>query len=206
MQDGTDNEEDTDVDDLIELKGLGLIGWWKFPQNLQRCPTNKCEAAFKSRRAILAHYRAKHAPECFLCPICGKPVHAPYLAQAVKHFQNTHKNTDIPAEFSAMISNNKEEDDVVELKGAGQITKWRFPQNTTVCPAHNCSLDSGFRSQAISHFRRKHAKDHIFCELCDKIVGAKNSDTFVQHYNTLHPDAKLPDFLEKTYFLEVLII
>lgn len=133
---------------------------------------------------------------------------------AVKHFQRVHDNK-IPTEFDAIISNDKnasvndkennEEDDLIQLKGCDQITFWRFPQ-TTSCPAHLCKFDNGLRSLAINHFRRKHAKDHIFCDLCDKAVGAKCLDTFLKHYEVVHPNAELPDYFKKSHLLEVLFL
>lgn len=197
LQDETDEE---DVDDLIELRGLGMIRLWRFPRNINRCPVSRCNAAFKSRSDILAHYRTLHAPNYILCPVCSVPVSAPYPSYVIKHFQNAHKDMEIPAEFNVMIANdnqNNEDDDLIELKGAGQVTYFRFPQNTTCCPARNCSLNSGYRSRAIAHYKRKHANDYIWCEQCARPVGAKCLDTFLQHYNTIHPDIELPEYLKK---------
>lgn len=177
-----------------------MVGLWRFPRNINRCPTARCNAAFKSRSAILAHYRAVHAPCSILCPVCIKPIYATYPSNVVRHFRNIHENMEIPAEFDVIIANdnqNNEEDDLIELKGGGQITFFRFPENTTVCPARGCSLDSGFRSRAIAHYTRKHAKDSIFCELCNHVVSAKCLDTFLQHYRTIHSDVDLPAFLRK---------
>lgn len=112
---------------------------------------------------------------------------------------------EIPVEFNVTSNDKKatandketnEKDDLIELKGGGSITIYRFPQ-TTSCPARGCTLDSGFRSRAIDHFRRKHANDHVFCVECDKIIGAKSLDTFVSHYKNIHPNAELPDYLKK---------
>lgn len=177
-----------------------MTGLWRFPRNVSRCPTKGCNAAFKSRSAILDHYRAVHAPNNILCPTCSAPINAPYPGYVVKHFQNVHANMEIPAEFNVMISNdneNNEDDDLIELRGGGQITFFRFPQNTTVCPARGCSLDSGFRSRAIAHYKRKHAKEFIYCDPCGRPVGAKSIDTYFQHYNKVHPNVDLPQFLKK---------
>lgn len=76
------------------------------------------------------------------------------------------------------------------------ITVWRFP-DTTRCPAYNCKMEYGLRSTTIQHYKRKHAKDHIFCGLCDRPVGAKTLSTFVQHYNNIHPTAQLPEYLKE---------
>lgn len=186
------------MDDLIELKGRGMIGLWRFPKNVTGCPSNGCHAQFKTRSAILAHYRAVHAPVNILCPACNKPVQAKHASSVVQHFRYAHKHMDIPAEFDVTNDNEADDDDdVIQLNGCGQVTFFRFPQNTTCCPAYNCSVDSGFRSRAIAHYKRMHAKDHIFCTLCQKPVGAKWRHTLLKHYNTIHPNIDLPEFLKK---------
>lgn len=116
LQDDADEDvNDDQIDDLIELNGLDMVGFWRFP-NVNRCPTKQCSAVFKSRSDILAHYRNKHAPNSFLCSLCEKPIYALSLSQALKHFQSAHANVEIPPEFKALIS-NVDEDDMIELKG-----------------------------------------------------------------------------------------
>lgn len=196
MQD--EETDDEEIDDLIELKGLGLVGLWQFPKNINRCPSKGCKVVFKSRSALLAHYRSIHAPNNVLCPICQKPFQATYPSNVYQHFLHNHKNMEIPTEFNAVMSTgneNNEEDDLIQLSGCGQSTFFRFP-NTTRCPIYNCPVDSGFRSRAIAHYKRKHAKDSIFCEECKKPVGAKCLNTFHTHYTEYHPNAELPAFLK----------
>lgn len=109
---------------------------------------------------------------------------------------------EIPAEFNAVMSHvndNNDEDDLIRLTGCGQSTSFRFP-NTTRCPIYNCSVDSGYRSRAIAHYKRKHAKDSIFCEECQKPVSAKSLHTFLKHYNEIHPNAELPQFLKNQQY------
>lgn len=107
---------DKDSDDLIELNGLNMTSVWQFPKNINRCPSRNCIAAFKSRSDLLAHYRLAHAPNNFLCPGCEKPICAANIFQVFKHFQNAHKNMEIPPEFTALIPQN-EEDDLIQLNG-----------------------------------------------------------------------------------------
>lgn len=175
-----------------------MVGLWQFPKNINRCPSKGCSVVYKSRSALVAHYRSTHAPINVLCPICQKPFQATYPTNVFQHFKHNHKNVRIPAELNALMPNvneNNEEDDLIQLSGCGQITTFRFP-NTTRCPAYNCKVDSGFRARAIAHYKRKHAKDHIFCDECQRPVGVKCVDFLLTHYTVNHPNAELPEFLK----------
>lgn len=188
---------------MIELRGLGLVGLWQFPKNISRCITKGCNAAYKSRSDLVAHYRSVHAPRNVLCPICQKPFQATHPSCVYKHFRSNHKDMAIPAEFTAVMSNHNEsdeEDDLIQLTGCGQKTSFRFPTNTTRCPIYSCHADFGYRSEAIAHYKRKHTKDSIFCEECHKAISAKSLFSFRQHYTVHHPNADLPEFLKTQQF------
>lgn len=97
-----------------------------------------------------------------------------------------------------LLQNNNGEDDVVTLSGGGHITQWNFP-DTTLCPVMNCRLRFQNRSQAIEHYREKHAKFAILCSICDKPIRVDtNKNGFIYHYRATHPNHPLPFDFEST--------
>lgn len=89
-----------------------------------------------------------------------------------------------------------EESDLITLKGLGQETQWRFPNDLTRCPMYTCRKEFGIRDAAIDHFKYQHIKNAVYCEVCDKPVGAKCRYTFEAHYKNLHPNVDPPEFLK----------
>lgn len=85
---------------------------------------------------------------------------------------------------------------MITLTGFGQIAQWQFPKNTTRCPVSNCRVERGFRSLAIDHYRKRHAKNFILCGLCNKPIPAKSIYGVILHYKKIHPNVtQLPSFL-----------
>lgn len=48
------------------------------------------------------------------------------------------------------------------------------------------------RSHTIIHYKRQHAKKAILCDLCNKPIAAHSANTFILHYQRLHPFKRLP--------------
>lgn len=83
--------------------------------------------------------------------------------------------------------------DLLTLSGCGYITKWRFPQDLKNCPVLRCrKLDFPSRSDAIAHYKLKHAKDAILCHPCNKPISAPHRQGFKLHNDSMHPNIKDP--------------
>lgn len=99
-----------------------------------------------------------------------------------------------------------EKNDLITLKGCSQITHWRFPQNITYCPVPLCKLMFGIRSDAIFHYRKKHADHAILCQICEKPIATKSPCNFVRHYRRVHPGMQVPfgfgDQIESTVCIQ----
>lgn len=78
---------------------------------------------------------------------------------------------------------------MIELKGCGQITKWRFPKDAKDCPALRCGFSFSTHSAARNHYKNVHAKHTICCPACEKPIVAAN---FQKHYKRLHPELQMP--------------
>lgn len=85
----------------------------------------------------------------------------------------------------------KVDDDLITLGGCGQITEWRFPK-TKRCPVLRCSLSFGTRAAAMNHYKKKHARNAIFCHLCNKPVGTNTFKAFTLHFRKRHPGERVP--------------
>lgn len=93
------------------------------------------------------------------------------------------------------------EDDLIILSGDGHITQWQFPKQLTYCPVLSCRIQFRNRSEAIAHYKERHAMNAILCSLCNKPIrtDTKNSSKeFISHYRRMHPDAELPIDFEET--------
>lgn len=89
------------------------------------------------------------------------------------------------------LDTDDEEDDLITLNGCGQVTQWRFP-DTKICPVQNCRLLFGIRSDAMHHYKKRHAKVSILCPICEKpIISHKPSD-FMRHFLRIHPNNETP--------------
>lgn len=202
-------ETDDEVDDLITLEGCGQISQWRFPRDVSRCPVRNCTETFEFRSVGIAHYKEQHAKNAIFCLICQRPVLTKSLSFFINHYREKHPGEELTAynfdekrsDQSSQNENGQDEknddDDLVTLKGCGQITQWRFPQETTSCPMLSCHKDYGLRSLAISHFKYRHAKHSAFCSECERPVGAKTVSGLTSHYSKLHPNAELPSYLKK---------
>lgn len=74
--------------------------------------------------------------------------------------------------------------------------EYHFPKRATICPIYACRKEFGIRAMAIDHFKSRHSKNSVFCEICNRPVSAKVHNTFLEHYKKLHPDVQPPEFLK----------
>lgn len=82
--------------------------------------------------------------------------------------------------------------DLISLTGYGISTQWVFPADQAKCPVKLCQLEFDTRSDCIRHYKRRHTKNAILCELCDKPISVGATDTFVNHFRRVHPFKKIP--------------
>lgn len=87
--------------------------------------------------------------------------------------------------------------DSITLNGLGVETHWIFP-NVTLCPYKPCRRNMKTRSNAIEHYKSKHAHHVILCPLCDTPISAHVLDDFKEHYLHLHPNDPLPYDLDNS--------
>lgn len=78
------------------------------------------------------------------------------------------------------------------MTGGGQITHWQFPKKATKCPVKSCLEHFGVRSDAIDHYKKRHAMNYIFCSECDKPVSMYFLIDINEHYRRVHPNVALP--------------
>lgn len=99
------NAED-DGDDAIILTGCGQITQWIWPKDLQRCYVQRCRSNIKNRREAINHYRDTHANTAVLCPLCDKPIYAPWPNKYKLHFDRIHPNVAIPFDFKGTLNDS----------------------------------------------------------------------------------------------------
>lgn len=85
-----------------------------------------------------------------------------------------------------------EANDIITLHGCGQVTYWPFPQDQKHCPVLRCPAEFRVRSDAIDHYKRRHANYSILCPICVKPVCAQSLRDFRLHYENNHPNKELP--------------
>lgn len=87
--------------------------------------------------------------------------------------------------------------EIITLNACGIVTSWKPPPYQTECPVVRCkwhSLDT--RSTFHSHFEKVHAKNAIYCAICEKPVMVHWKSQFLEHYNRVHPTVADPfDFI-----------
>lgn len=83
---------------------------------------------------------------------------------------------------------NKNDDDLITLRGLGKITQWKFPKNVTQCPMHCCNFKFKMRATGISHFKQLHAEHTILCTICRKIVSSRQRQQICRHFDKMHPN------------------
>lgn len=82
---------------------------------------------------------------------------------------------------------------MITLSGCGRTTYWRFPQHTNICPVQRCWIKFSVRSDAIDHYKKKHARHAILCPLCVRPISAPGLKYFKNHYKSVHEtEKKLP--------------
>lgn len=80
--------------------------------------------------------------------------------------------------------------------------EYRFPASLTNCPIYACRKEFGIRASAIDHFKSRHSKNSVFCEVCVNVISAKCRLTFAGHYKSKHPDVEPPLWLKKPILKE----
>lgn len=195
------DESEDEEDDLIILNGCGRITQWRFPPSLKHCPVHRCGVEFGVRSDAIRHYRKRHAKRAILCPICDKPISCSNRSSRSfkRHYKGVHPNEKLPYDFSATTmtgskvgKNNDGKDDLITLHGCGRTTKWLFPQYQKKCPVHTCREEFNVRSDAIEHYKEKHANTSILCPICVKPICTQRLWTFKDHYERIHSGEKLP--------------
>lgn len=88
--------------------------------------------------------------------------------------------------------NEDEVDDLITLKACGITTQWKFPAGLKNCPVMSCRVLFGVRSDAITHYIKKHASHSILCKECNKPIITHYLKDFKKHYNNVHPKLKIP--------------
>lgn len=94
--------------------------------------------------------------------------------------------------LKVLSSGSDTEDDLITLQGCGVQTKWRFPTGLKHCPLRRCRIQFGVRSDAITHYRNRHACYSILCPLCVKPICAQAITFIKNHYKRVHPNEELP--------------
>lgn len=61
------------------------------------------------------------------------------------------------------IDDSVDDNDLIQLSAYGINTEWHWPIDQIECPVRRCEKFTT-RSDAIIHFKKKHAKHAIFCE------------------------------------------
>lgn len=87
-----------------------------------------------------------------------------------------------------------ETDDIVLLTGCGLRFQWPFKWNSKTCPVRNCVQKFYTRSDAISHFKEKHAKKSTLCSVCKKPVLMRSFGDIHYHYKRRHPNINIPSY------------
>lgn len=82
--------------------------------------------------------------------------------------------------------------DFIELSGCGLTTRWVPPKRLTKCPVRQCHAEVEDRTEIITHYREKHARSSILCQLCNTPICSSSSKNFIQHYKRMHQNTKVP--------------
>lgn len=84
--------DDNEEEDLITLRGGGVVTHWRFPPDLRECPIRQCNMEFDNRSDAIAHYKVWHAPSNLFCSVCDRLIPTYNLKNYKEHFQNVHPN------------------------------------------------------------------------------------------------------------------
>lgn len=199
----TENRNGKNEDDMITLYGCGKITKWRFPPNTKQCPVHLCRELFGLRSDAIRHYKKRHAPNAILCELCSKPIAVTNSFNFVQHYKFMHPDVEVPYSFHSSSSNgssapvsesrnrNNTEDDFITLRGQGIITKWRFPPNITQCPVRRCYASYASRSDAMAHYKEKHARFSILCPICVKPIITHSAKDYYSHHLSIHPNDEM---------------
>lgn len=86
---------------------------------------------------------------------------------------------------------------MIVLRGCGLKFKWRFPRIIKKCPVRNCKKIFMKRSDAIVHFKRKHAKTSTLCPICEVPLQIRRFGDIKYHYKRVHPNVELPTYFSR---------
>lgn len=163
-----------------------------------------------SSKEFIAHYRRKH-PDAEL-PIDFEETSKPLerydskmenactvrARKTLNFFQTSHfiVHSKVSSVSNCWVPQNErnedKDNDLITLSGCGRITQWRSPKNLTQCPLRNCRLQFGVRSDAIAHYKRRHAIGSILCSICYKPIRASGPMYFRRHFKRKHPYSIMP--------------
>lgn len=100
--DDEDDDDDADGNNLIKLKGGGIISYWQLPANLNRCPVVGCRMVHENNADLKQHYKRKHAKNAVLCEPCGYPLMVRCPKYFQDHLRKTHPNMLHSYDFARM--------------------------------------------------------------------------------------------------------
>lgn len=95
--------------------------------------------------------------------------------------------------FKDLSDESSDEDDLITLNGCNQITQWQFPADIKHCPVQNCRAAFGIRSDAITHYKKRHANHSVLCSVCVKPIITHKIKDYLTHYERVHPSIPLPN-------------
>lgn len=85
---------------------------------------------------------------------------------------------------------------MIVLSGYGLKFTWQFPESTR-CPVKNCRKQFGIRSDAIVHYKRRHAEKSTLCPACNTPKLVRRFSDMSHHYKNVHPNLPLPSYFKK---------
>lgn len=89
---------------------------------------------------------------------------------------------------SSSYDEDDSENDLFILTGLGRVTEYRFPL-ITYCPIPTCRVLFGIRSDALTHFRKRHELDKIICcVVCKTPIPTSGLEL---HYVQEHPHSDI---------------
>lgn len=94
----TKNADDEKEEDLIVLRGGGLVTKWRFPYNSKDCPIRNCGLEFELRSHAIVHYKIYHAMNYFYCSMCDGPIPTYKLKNYKEHYRSIHPTVEIPSD------------------------------------------------------------------------------------------------------------
>lgn len=99
----TNEDEQSEKNDVITLKGCGVITQWTFPENQTRCPISGCWKLFDNRSIAIEHYKRSHSKKTILCFACNAPMCVYNDDDFENHYRRMHPDVEMPFQFNQKI-------------------------------------------------------------------------------------------------------